>query len=278
MAGLDRTRRLDYLTGPAVETYLARSDAAILALGPTETHGLHALLGTDYLISLATAELAAQQADALVLPPFTYSWPGATTKLPGTMRLAPDLVQQVLLGILEAAEAQGFKRLALVCAHGPDVYIATIVARHAFERLGVPVAVHHAVPGRGTTPRERDLATPLLEEDEGDPGRGETSRLIAALEILGLPADLVDLSVPATTGTPQTEALKESMRAGGAGFYYSELSQHIATPRERRVESGRAYLEATAAAVAESLDAMKQLDGSSDSPTVHLPPNRRRRS
>jgi len=274
MPGLERTRRLDYLTGPAVESYLARSDAAILALGPTETHGLHAPLGTDYLISLATAELAAREADALVLPPFTYSWPGATAKLPGTMRLAPDLVQQILLGILEAAVAQGFRRLALVCAHGPDVFTATIVARHAFERLGVPVAVHHAVPGRGTTPRERALAAPLLEEDDADPGRGETSRLIAALEILDLPTDLVDLSAPATVGTPQPAALKDSMRAGGAGFYYSELAQHIATPRERRVEAGRAYLKATAAAIAESLDSMKQLGGPAIGPPSIEPPKK----
>ncbi len=76
------TRRLDYLTAPAVQEYLRRGDAAILALGPTEAHGLHAPLGCDYLISLATAELAARQADALVLPPFAYSWPGATAKLP----------------------------------------------------------------------------------------------------------------------------------------------------------------------------------------------------
>jgi hypothetical protein len=256
---VERTRRVDYLTGPVVQEYLGRNNAGILPLGPTETHGLHLPLGCDYLISLATAELAARLADALVLPPFAYSWPGATAKLPGTMRLPPDLVQQVLLAILEGAVAQGFRRLAMVCAHGPDVLTATIVARHAFEKFGVPVAVHHAVPGRGTTPRERDLAAGLLEQDAQDPGRGETSRLIAALEILGLPDDLVDTSQPPAQGTPQPAALKAPLRDGGAGFYYTELSQHIPTPRERRVAEGRAYLDATAAAIAESLQAMKEL-------------------
>ena len=253
------TRRLDYLTAPAVQEYLRRGDAAILALGPTEAHGLHAPLGCDYLISLATAEIAARQADALVLPPFAYSWPGATAKLPGTMRLPPDLVQQVLVAILEAAAAQGFRRLAMVCAHGPDVHTATIAARHAFERLGLPVAVHHAVPGRGTTPRERDLAEAAVARDREDPGRGETSRLLAALEILGLPASLVDLSRGPAQGPPQPAALGEPLRAGGAGFFYSEVTQHIPTPRAHSVDEGRAYLEAAAGAIAQSLAAMKDL-------------------
>ena len=247
------------MRAPDIQAYLARSDAAILAFGPTEAHGTHLPLGTDYLISLATAELAARQADALVLPPFAYSWPGATAKLPGTMRLSPDLVQRVLLSILSAAVAQGFRRLATVCAHGPDVHVATLVARQAFEELGVRVATHHAVPGRGTTARERELAEPLLEQDKEDIGRGETSRLSVALKILGLPADMVDTTAPPARGTPQPAALTEPLRSGGAGFWYAEVSQHIATPRERRLDAARAYLEACAAATAESLEAMKEL-------------------
>ena len=253
------SRRLDYMRAPEIQAYLARSDAAILPFGPTEAHGTHLPLGTDYLISLATAELAAQRADALVLPPFAYSWPGATARLPGTVRVAPDLVQRVLLAILGAAVAQGFRRLATVCAHGPDVHIATLVGRQAFEELGVHVATHHAVPGRGTTAHERELSEPLLAQDAEDAGRGETSRLIVALEILGLPADLVDTEAPPARGTPQPTALSEPMRSGGAGFWYSEISQHIATPRERRPDEARAYLEACADAIAHSLHAMKEL-------------------
>ena len=252
-------RRLDYMRAPDVAAYLERSDAAILAFGPTEAHGTHLPLGTDYLISLATAQLAAEKADALVLPPFAYSWPGATAKLPGTMRLSPDVVQRVLLSVLGAAVAQGFRRLATVCAHGPDVHVATIVARQAFEELGVRVAAHHAVPGRGTTSRERELAEPLLEQEREDLGRGETSRLIVALEVLELPVELVDVEAPPARGTPQPAALGEPMRSGGAGFWYSEISQHIATPRERRLTEARAYLDACAAAIAESLDSMKEL-------------------
>src|SRR5919202_6000483 len=191
------TRRLEHLTGRVVAAYLERQapggGAAILPLGPTEAHGLHLPYGCDHLIALATALLAAESADALVLPPFGYSWPGATAKLPGTLRLPPDVVQQVLVAILEAAVAQGFRRLAVVCAHGPDVHTATVAARHAFERTGRPVAVHHAVPGRGTTPRERELAEAALAREQDEPGFGETSRLIAALEILGLPAELADM-------------------------------------------------------------------------------------
>jgi creatinine amidohydrolase/Fe(II)-dependent formamide hydrolase-like protein len=256
---MPNTRRLDHLTAPAVQSYLGRSDAAILAVGPTEAHGHHLPLGCDYFIALATAELAARLADALVLPPFPYSWPGASARLPGTIGLPPDLTQQVLLALLQSAAAQGFRRLAIVCAHGPDVLTATVAARHASERLGLPIAVHHAVPGRGTTPRERELAAVALPRDQDDPGYGETSRLLAALEILGLPADLVDLDAAPAQGPAQPAALREAMRAGGAGFFYTEIAQHIATPRGHSQADGRAYLEATAAAIADSLAAMREL-------------------
>ncbi len=254
------TRRLDYLTAPAVIAYLERSDAAILPLGPTEAHGLHLPLGCDYLIALATAELAAQQADALVLPPFAYSWPGATAKLPGTMRLAPDLVLSVVTAIFESAAERGFRRLAVVCAHGGDVHTATLAARAAFERCGVPVAVHHAVPGRGTTAREAELAGPALARDDEEPGYCETSRFIAALEVLGLPHDLVDYSAiergpVARQSTSST--LPPAARSAGAGFYFSDITQHIPTPGSYSAAEGRAYLDATAAAIAESLRRMR---------------------
>ncbi|MGH2368081.1 MAG: hypothetical protein ACRDI2_07775, partial [Chloroflexota bacterium] len=159
----------------------------------------------------------------------------------------------------EGAAAQGFRRLALVCAHGPDVHTATLAARYAAERLGFAIAVHHAVPGRGTTPRERALEATAQAQDREDPGHGETSRLLAALEILGLPQHLVDLAAGPAQGTPQPAALKDSMRAGGAGFFYAELSQHIPTPRGHSIAEGRAYLEAAAAAITESLEAMRAL-------------------
>ena len=257
--GAPEVRRLDLLTAPAVAAYLQRGDAAILAIGPTEAHGRHVPRGCDYLISLATAELAARRADALVLPPFPFSWPGATAHLPGTLRLPPDLVQQVVVAVLEGAVAQGFRRLAVVCAHGPDVHLATVAARYAFERTGRPVAVHHAVPGRGTTAAERDLAAEALRQEAEDPGRGETSRMLAALEVLGLPATLVDGDAPAARGRPLPAALTEPMRAGGAGFYFDDLSQHIPTPRLVDVAAGRAYLEAAADAVAASLEAIRRL-------------------
>jgi len=254
-------RRLEHMRGPVVAEYLSRNDAAILPLGPTEAHGLHLPYGCDHIIALATATLAAEPADALILPPFAYSWPGATAKLPGTIRLAPDLVQHVLLAILESAVERGFRRLALIAAHGPDEHLATIVGRHFFERSGLPVAVHHAVPGRGRTDRERELVAADQTGDREDPGRGETSRLVAALEVLGLPADLVDLSAGPARGTPQPAALHDPMRIGGAGFWYTELPQHVPTPRQHSAAIGRAYLEAAAAAVVDSLAAMRELTG-----------------
>ena len=47
--------------------------------------------------------------------------------------------------------------------------------------------------------------------------------------------------------------------AGGAGFFYDELPQHIPTPSRHDAAVGRAYLAAAAAAIADSLDALRNL-------------------
>jgi hypothetical protein len=85
---------------------------------------------------------------------------------------------------------------------------------------------------------------------------------MAALEILELPASLVDMEAIArgpARGAPLPAALGNSMRSGGAGFFFSELSQHIPTPGSYSIEEGRAYLEAAASAIAGSLAAMREL-------------------
>src|SRR5437870_8910456 len=85
-------RRLDYITASEVEAFLARSDAAIIPVGPTEAHGVHLPLGTDCLVAEAAAVLAADRADALIFPPFSYSWPGGTALLPGSIPFPVELV------------------------------------------------------------------------------------------------------------------------------------------------------------------------------------------
>ena len=42
---MNARRRLDYITAGEVEAFLARSDAAIIPVGPTEAHGVHLPLG-----------------------------------------------------------------------------------------------------------------------------------------------------------------------------------------------------------------------------------------
>ncbi len=55
-------RRLDLLTAPAVTAYLQRSDAALLALGPTEAHVRHLPLVCAHGPDVHTATLAARHA------------------------------------------------------------------------------------------------------------------------------------------------------------------------------------------------------------------------
>ena len=61
---------------------------------------------------------------------------------------------------------------------------------------------------------------------------------------------------PAAGPRPSASALPLEARSGGAGFYYGDVREHIPTPGSFSAAEGRAYLEATAEAVAASLRAM----------------------
>ena len=251
-------RRLGYITAAEVESFLARSDAAIIPVGPTEAHGVHLPLGCDCLVAEATAVLAAERADALIFPPFTYSWPGGTALLPGSVPFPAELVIEVLIALGKAAVAKGFRRIAFVSGHQPDTMVAALAARRLFEMTGVPVAFYDAWGTR--TPKLQELAEPLRARDREDKGAFETSLLAAAVQVLGLERVApVRMDLAAVPVVPLPES-QQRLNRGGAhvGRYYFDLSQHIPKPRELLVEQAAAFLHEAGATLAEALEALRE--------------------
>jgi creatinine amidohydrolase/Fe(II)-dependent formamide hydrolase-like protein len=242
-----RQYRLDYITWADARDYFAAGgDTAILPVGSTEMHGPHMPLGTDYLISLAIATLAAPRCNALILPPLPYTWAGATRPFAGTISLPVDLVIEFIKTICHRLIDQGFRRIALISQHNPDTTTLGLVAMQLFEEMRVPiVAFNHYTTDPHLRAMLPDLIGELDRHEATDPGFIETSFLLAALEILGL-EHLARPEVTPLPNVPRPASLQEVRKRGTVGYFFTDASQHIPVPRNSSIPLGRQYLQAAA--------------------------------
>jgi creatinine amidohydrolase/Fe(II)-dependent formamide hydrolase-like protein len=239
--------RLDYMTWADARDYLTLGgDTAILPVGSTEMHGPHLPLGTDLLISLAVATLAAPNCNAVILPPLPYTWAGATRPFAGTISLPADLVLQFVKTICQRLIDQGFRHIALVSQHNPDTTTLGLAANQMFEETRVPVVAFNPYT---TDPHMRamlpDLIAELDRQEAGNLGFTETSFLLAALEILGLD-HLARPEVAALPNVPRPAPLQRVRQRGIVGYFFTDASQHIPVPRNPSLPLGRQYLQSAA--------------------------------
>lgn len=253
-------RQLDWMTWAEANRYLeAGGGAAILPVGSVEMHGPHLPLGNDYLTSWAVARLAAPRCRAVVLPPLPYTWTGATRPFAGTLSLPADLVITFVKAICLALIEHGFRRIALVSIHGPDTWTLSLAGRQVFEERRVPVAFFNPYPVGNIARLLPAFSAELAAREEQDPGFTESSCLLAALQVLGLP-DVADFQAPALLPVPQPEAQQKAKNLGTVGFYYTDPSQHVPKPKSPSGEIGRRWLEAAAEQLALLVEGLKAYD------------------
>lgn len=253
-------RQLDWMTWAEASRYVeAGGDAAILPVGSVEMHGPHLPLGNDYLTAWAVARLAAARCHAVVLPPLPYTWTGATRPFAGTLSIPADVVITFVKAICAALIEHGFRRIVLVSIHGPDTWTLSLAGRQVFEELRVPVAFFNPYPVGNAARLLPELSAELTANEERDPGFTESSCLLAALQVLGLP-HIADFEAPARIPVPQPEPQQRAKNLGTVGFYYTDPSQHVPKPRGPSAEVGRRWLEAVADQLALLVDALKAYD------------------
>ncbi|MEM8797494.1 MAG: creatininase family protein, partial [Pseudomonadota bacterium] len=98
-----------------------KSDLAILPVGATEQHGAHLASGCDTISAETLAVLAAEKAEALVLPGLPYGCSlGHTAKWPGTISLHPTTLTQVIVECGRWAVENGINKLLFLSGHGTN--------------------------------------------------------------------------------------------------------------------------------------------------------------
>ena len=113
--------RLDHATWIEVDTYLAENEGIILPVGSTEQHGPMGLIGTDAICAEAIAGAAAEKVGAYVAPTLAYTPAPFNSAFPGTISLSERVFAEVFKEVVSGLQAQGFRRVYVLNAHGANL-------------------------------------------------------------------------------------------------------------------------------------------------------------
>jgi len=107
---------------------------AILPVGSIEIHGPHMPTGTDSLIVYGVAKLAAEKADAVVLPPFYYAYVPENRHFPGTISLTAKTMLALLEEVCDEIARNGFKKILILNGHGGNNEILRVFLRDSLTK------------------------------------------------------------------------------------------------------------------------------------------------
>jgi creatinine amidohydrolase len=113
-----------------------RNTPVLLATAAVEQHGDHLPLGTDCMIVEAVLERldAAVDHKLLILPTQQVGCSEHHMKLPGSLTLQHDSMQSAVIDVIESVIKHGFKRIAIINAHGGNQYIDGVIGEKIGQR------------------------------------------------------------------------------------------------------------------------------------------------
>ncbi|RLE97328.1 MAG: hypothetical protein DRJ63_09335, partial [Thermoprotei archaeon] len=99
-----------------------------------EVHGPHLPLGTDTFIIYYVALKAAEEENAIVLPPLFYSYVPENRHFAGTISLSSDTFISLVENIVEEVVRQGFKKILILNGHGGNKRPLKLLVRKMLEK------------------------------------------------------------------------------------------------------------------------------------------------
>jgi creatinine amidohydrolase len=229
---------------PQVERLAARTELALLPVGPPEAHGPHLPVGTDLITALelcvrAATELANGGVECLILPLLPYCLAEAGRPFAGTISVRAEVVEALVVNICKEAARSGFRRTLVVSGHAEEENLRAL--RAAAEQAGVEGALVHVSRWYGDAlPRSLHLLREEQPEYDLHAGEWET-----ALMLLSEP-ELVDQAVLDALA-PNWEIRDISARRAAGARTFPELGApeaYCGDPRLASPETGESLYSA----------------------------------
>jgi creatinine amidohydrolase len=116
---------MERMTYPQIARLAARTDLALLPVGPPEAHGPHLPVGTDLiaareLCERAARNLAASDIECLVAPLLPYCLAEVAAPFPGTITVRSEVVTALVADICRSLTRSGFRRTLIVSGHAEE--------------------------------------------------------------------------------------------------------------------------------------------------------------
>ncbi len=202
----------DTMTSPQMAAHRRKNGILLLPIGCFEMHDVHVGLSCDTFWVQAVCRILAEEWDALILPPIHFTYPGATARWPGSVRIMPREVLDYTVAVLKGIFRNGFKRVVIVNVHGPNNPMLEVAMRQVFEETGdLPILFN---PEEQTFRRQ-------VEQEFGNP-HGEAAFYLASLYICGRHGEF-DPQITESEAHPRDVPAFESMgklwRHGVSGPY-----------------------------------------------------------
>lgn len=251
---------LPYLTTEEIRSLPDKEKAVIiLPLAAVEQHGPHLPIYTDSLIAMEVLNRALRllpgEFPAWHLPLLAYGKSTEHAAFPGTITLSAETLIHALMEIAGSVARAGFKRFAILNAHGGNTEIVDFVIRDIRAATGLLTFALHtflrvAVPEVGLTEEEKiygihagDVETSMLLEARPELVRRD-------LAPASLPEHLQELKHPPFMGPLNFGWLTHDITANGV-FGDATVAQ---------ASKGRVFLEDAASQIADLLQEIRRFD------------------
>ena len=238
------------LTAPDFARAVRETGVCVLAMGVLERHSEHLPLGTDYLNGHELAVRAAALEPAVVFPPFYFGQIYEARSYPGTFTIKPGLLLELLQAVLDEIGRNGFRKIAIVNAHGGNRHLIPFLAQSQLWEQK-PYSLYWFNGDLGEE-RSRIWAETLETKLHQHACECETSITLANFP------ELVKMdAIPAEPAEPLGRMAHLSSAYAGI-WWYADYPEHYAgDARTASAEKGRILRQLEVDALAEFLGAVK---------------------
>jgi len=222
----------------------------VLALGVLEKHSEHLPLGTDYLNAHRVACLAAEKEAAVVFPPFYFGQIYEARCFPGAVAVAPQLLLQIIQGVLDEIGRNGFTKIILYNGHGGNNYLVRFLAQTSLWEQK-PYSLY--VPLQSISPKRHEKWLEMRETEVG----GHACENETSLSLGNHPGLVHMDKVPPEPALPLGRMRDLPPTFAGIGWYSDYPDHYAGDARPSTVEKGRALVKWRVKTLAEYIAAVK---------------------